>query len=419
MIGCTLEGFFPYVKNYFAEDGPSFSREESYEKRCLIRHLKINLHKFLFYVKSIAYTLFEDKTGLKIMSRILTGSKIIKSTFDSVSGLIGGGRRTPETPRGDDAPSLMSRRRFLTVAAGGIAAVKLGMFNFDPAYAQTSADYDPAIFRHPTLASNSTDRVGMRLVCLFDISGSIDTTEYEVQRAAMRDAIASEDFRNAIFFRGGPQSIAVCVADFGSTTALRIPWLDIRAGDDTKLQALASEINGLQRRESGSTHQSRALDYSGACLANCPWEARRSVVDMITDGKENEFYGAAGEARIIEVRNNLARQHQATVNALVTVDPSSSDGDLEDWARRILVTPPTFFRPDGSLIEPGFVKVVAFEKSEENQKSIIEYHKAMELAFRRKLILEVANLELEELQGIAQAGGLGIGLPRALTPPFQ
>lgn len=344
------------------------------------------------------------------MSRILTGSKIIKSTFESLTGR-GGAGSTVKLPQGEDAPAMMSRRRFLTVAAGGIAAAKLGMFDFDPAHAQGTADFNPAIFRHSTLASNSTDRVGMRLVCLFDISGSIDNTEYNVQRAAMRDAIASEDFRNAIFFRGGPQSIAICVADFGSSTSLRIPWMDIRAGDEAKLQSLAAEIDGLNRRESGSTHQARALDYSGACLANCPWEARRSVVDMITDGKENEFSGVAGEARIIEVRNNLARQHGATVNALVTVDPNSGDGDLEDWARRILVTPPTFFRPDGSLVEPGFVKVVAYERSEENQRGIVEYHKAMELAFRRKLILEVANLELEQLNDYMQAGGNTL-LPR-------
>ncbi len=350
----------------------------------------------------------------------MNGSNIITTTFGRLLGRpradetpLDATPHTANTPR-NTASKGLSRRNFLKVAVGGVVAAKFGVLGVEEAMAQMGGGqhYEPpfvpaattaADFIHPTMASANTSPVGLRLVCMFDISGSIDNTEYEVQRAAMRDAIASEDFRNAIFYRGGPQSIAICVSDFGSNADLRIPWLDIRQGEGNKLLLLANEINALNRRETGMTHQVRAMNFAGTCLNFCPWQGRRSVVDIITDGKENEFSGTTGENMLHAARERLALDQGATVNALITVDPSSSDRDLEEWAWQHLATPATYVRPDGGLLEPGFVKVVAFERFEQAQRSLVEYHRAMELAFRRKLILEVAGVELEELQGILRA----------------
>ena len=55
-------------------------------------------------------------------------------------------------------------------------------------------------------------------------------------------------------------------------------------------------------------------------------------------------------------------------------------------------------KKDGSYLEPGFVKAVATEYSEESSTGISAYYKAMELACRRKFVLEVAGITLEELQ---------------------
>lgn len=310
--------------------------------------------------------------------------------------------------------SEMTRRKFLKffgVAAGGAVLMPkdaLGQMGGPPGQYQPAhvSITDPAQFIHPTLASSSREEVGVRLVSMFDVSGSIDKAEYEVQIDAMADTIASDDFRDAIFFQGGPQSIAICFADFGTYSDLRIPWVDIRKGDEAKIKLLAEEVRNLKtkRRESGSTHQVTALNYSDLCLTNCPWQAKRSVVDLLTDGQNN---GGGGEVELRLARDLLA-ENGATVNALVTVSDNANGDGLEAWARTNLATPPGSKRADGTPLDAGFVKVVAYESTEESRSAIVEYNQAMELAFRRKLILEVAGVELEELRQYSTGNGFPV-----------
>lgn len=291
----------------------------------------------------------------------------------------------------------MDRRSFLKGAAGGLGALfalKSGL-----AFAQESGIALPTGFIHPTLASNSSEKVGVRLVCLYDVSGSVDNTEHDVQIEVMAEAIGSDDFRNAIFYTGGPQSIAICFADFGTTAAMRIPWMDIRKGEDDKLKLLAHEVRKLNRREVGLTHHATALEYAVTALDNCPWAGKRTIVDSITDGENNE--GFSSEERMVIARETLAKKHEATINALITLD---QDPGLEDWARKNLITESKYTKADGTYLDPGFVKIVATQQTD--QGALVKYRDAMKMAFRRKLILEVAQLELEDLHKIVKAENL-------------
>lgn len=284
----------------------------------------------------------------------------------------------------------MNRRDFLKAAAyglGGLAVLKPGLILAEPD--ELSALNLPSGFIHPVMGSANPDPVSVRLICWFDVSGSIDANEYEEQINAMASAIGSQDFQDAVFFRNGPQSLAICVADFGSHAALRIPWLDVRPGQGYKLTQLANEVMGLKRRESGSTNHFSALVESARFFENCPWSATdRNVVDILTDGQDNVGDGLPEEA--VEV---LARQHEATVNALITVPPNEKD--LEEWTKKYLATPGHFIRSDGRALDRGFVKVVARQDSGNTFNKV---HKSMQLAFRQKLILEVADIELENLR---------------------
>lgn len=309
----------------------------------------------------------------------------------------------------------MNRRAFLKAAAygiGGAAAVKSGLvfagkgLSSSPLQSQynLAAAEGASRFIHPTMASNSLDPVGVRLVCWFDVSGSIDNNEYDAQLEAMASAIRSQDFQDAVYFSHGPQSLAICVADFGSSADIRIPWLDIRKGDKHKFHQLADEITGLTRRETGSTSHISALGFSMDCLDNCPWEATRTVVDVMTDGKNNT---GGSNTTVKSYVKNLAEDYEATVNALVTV--TSSERDLDEWARKTLVTPGGFIKQDGRALDRGFVKVVA---RQDNGNTLNKVHDAMRIAFREKLILEVADLELDNLREQVtkerRAGPLGL-----------
>lgn len=294
----------------------------------------------------------------------------------------------------------MDRRLFLKGAAGSLGALFLAKSGLLLAQ-ENSGNAAPAIskYMHPTLASNSAEKVGVRLVCLYDVSGSINTTEHDVQLEVMADAIESEDFRNALFYIGGPQSMAICVADFGSMADMRIGWMDVRPGEDDKLKLLAHEIRKLKRREVGSTNHAAALEQAVAAFDHCPWQGKRSIVDILTDGENNA--GGDSAARMTLSRKTLAEKHEATINALITLD---SDPNLENWARDNLITESRYMKADGSYLDPGFVKIVATQQTDKG--AIVKYQDAMKMAFRRKLILEVAQLELEDLHDIVktQAG---------------
>lgn len=303
----------------------------------------------------------------------------------------------------------MNRRGLLRALSGAVFLPFAGKPS-----AEEAAPPPAAIFRHPSLASTSGDPVGMRLVCVFDVSGSVNTAEHDIQLQAMAEAIGSEDFANAIFFPGGPQSIAISVIDFGSNAELRIPWVDVRKGQVQKLQKLAAEVRGLTRRESGSTNQLGALQLSMLSLSKCPWESHRNVVDVITDDS-----GDGSEELIREAVHQLAVNHDATVNALMTIDPAYPHKNLEKWAADNLATKPVYFRRDGSFLDPGFVKVVAYEQTKDSVSSIVEYHDAMKLAFRRKVVLEVANMELEDLRRHMASYNPARDIPANLQPNLR
>lgn len=307
----------------------------------------------------------------------------------------------------------VSRREFLRGGSGLLATVAAGglMTKANKAFAQQMPNdammrqitssfvtTDPAAFVHPTLATGPySEDVGARLLCVFDASGSVSDAEYAVQLRATASAVASQDFRDAVFFRGGPDSIALAFMSFGTTCDIEIPWADIRRGEDHKLQEISNEVLSLGRRETGSTHHTKALFYANLCFQNCPWQGDRSIVDFMTDGKDNDSLQPHEELIRGAVRQ-LGIDHRATVNSLITVDPSSSDADLEDWANQNLVTPPGIVSAAGQYVTPGFNQVVAFERSEESERAIVLYERTMQTAFKEKLIREVAGISQEDYQ---------------------
>lgn len=283
----------------------------------------------------------------------------------------------------------MNRRGFLKASAGGILLGSSGLV-LPQEYVPAPTAAPVVSFVHPTLASRSFEKVAVRLVSWMDVSGSIDDVEYELQRTAMAKAIDSDDFRYAIFSSSGVKSIALCVGQFGSSPYMPIPWLDIRKKDEAwKLKALAEEIMNLPRPEAMGTNQYGALDHSILWFQKCPWQATRNILDLITDGVND-----TGPKDTMDIVERLARELRVTVNALVIEDNPESR-IIETFARDYLITKP---RTDGSYLDPGFVKVVAYENAKADQRATVEYRNAVTLAFRSKLILEVARMEPDELR---------------------
>lgn len=249
----------------------------------------------------------------------------------------------------------------------------------------------PSGYRHPSLASNSRENVGVALVLLIDVSASIDSADYQAQVTSMAEAIGSDDFRDAIFLQGSPESIAISVVDYGSSVSLRIPWMDIRKGDDDKLKTLARMIQNLPRRESGSTNQADAIDFARIAIENLPWEADRKVVDIITDGKHNT--GGVAEDVLKESREKLASAG-GTLNGLIIID--GSEQEQKKWSEDNLRTLKSQESDDGHIVDEGFVIVVATNNSTDNPGALIRYMDEMIKAFKNKLRMETSQLDIDD-----------------------
>jgi hypothetical protein len=255
-------------------------------------------------------------------------------------------------------------------------------------YKKSSGWEENFSYIHPTLASDSTEPVGLRLVSLHDVSSSIDDAEYDIQMEAIASAIESPDFADAVFRPGGPGSIALFFGDFNQAAEGRIGWVDIRKGQEWKFKSLADEIRHLPRNRRDSTNHVPGMILSMEAFDKSPWSAPRNVVDIMTDGT------AYAPLAFTQAREQLATQYNATINALVTLDQSSDR--IERWAWDNLATRPIHSSPDGSPLAAGFVVTVASQIEPDNEGQTLKFRKAMERAFRRKLILETSKLSPDE-----------------------
>lgn len=293
---------------------------------------------------------------------------------------------------------MLNRRQMLLGTGAGLLSAT-GLFNAGSALAQ--GDQHPGTsprpsskilspphgYIHPN-ASGSTAPVGAAMVCAIDISGSISdhTGEYTSQVQALGEAIASDDFRQAIFMPGGPGSIALCVIDYDGKSQLQIPWLDFREDRRENFVMFGSETASLERRASGGTEHDAALENAAFCFMNLPWESHQNSVNVMTDG-------TSSPTSIAPWRRLLAQDHDATIYALVT--ESNYSQTLNPWAQNNLITPSnTYTRSDGRPLSGGFVHTVATERMTE-RGGTPAYKGAVRLALRRQVILQTAGLDVE------------------------
>ena len=157
----------------------------------------------------------------------------------------------------------------------------------------------------------------LALVLAVDVSGSVDSGEYDIQMqglaAALRDGIVVDALIE--------QEAMVTLIQWTGATRQRqtIPWTRIRSDED--VYALADQV-GANRRvwRNYSTAIGEALMAAEAALAQVP-ECRRSVVDVSGDGISNEGVLPAS-------RHPALRTAGVVVNALAI---ETDDDDLTAW----------------------------------------------------------------------------------------
>jgi len=134
--------------------------------------------------------------------------------------------------------------------------------------------------------------VGLELMLLVDVSGSVSTTEYALQKTGYVNAFNSAAVQNAILASQGG-AIAVTYIEWSGPTqqSIQVGWTLIDSV--ASAQAFATAINGVTRAFSGNTAVQDAIgkSFSGfgtevGAAAN-GFESLRQVIDVSGDGADN------------------------------------------------------------------------------------------------------------------------------------
>jgi len=305
---------------------------------------------------------------------------------------------------------IMNKQRFLQLAFGCAAlAVVANHVDADSAVFfnpyNTAQIVDQSLIRHPTLASDSQEPVGVQLVLALDSSESMEPKEFEISLRATADALNSEQVRNAIKYKSGENSVALAVISFDVFAMLRVPWVDIRGDEindkpfDTenlekssfsrdKLDRLADEIRALPRISSGGTSIDQALALGFSQFQKCAWPAiERKVLNVFGDGNSD-----TGK---IQIQKKKLEQIGVTINGLAIVN---EDPDLDQFYQTYLVTSgDTDKSGDGIYSQRGRVWVAAQNMPLDNGTDVelTAYYGSVVEAITKNISTEVAGTGFE------------------------
>ncbi|WP_439579791.1 DUF1194 domain-containing protein [Elioraea sp.] len=130
--------------------------------------------------------------------------------------------------------------------------------------------------------------VGLELVLLVDVSGSVDAGEYALQKGGYVQAFQSAAVQNAIM-NSQLGSIAVTYVEWSGSAqqAQLVNWTLVN--DAASANAFAAAIQGTTRAFGGLTAIGSAINYGASLLAaDNGFDSLRKVMDVSGDGTSND-----------------------------------------------------------------------------------------------------------------------------------
>lgn len=218
--------------------------------------------------------------------------------------------------------------------------------------------------------ARAQEQVDLLLVLASDVSRSVDTRKFELQRQGYADALSNPRVIEAI--RSGPHGrIAICFVEWSGQTSQKvvIDWTIV--SDAASARKISDQMLELPRTFADRTAISAGIDFAVSQLERAPFRAARRTIDVSGDGTNNSGRDV-GQARDEALAKNI------TINGLVIL----SDSPLP-WN-------PEHTNPPGGLGEyyrknviggPGAFVMVA------------ENHDSFGQAIVKKMIAEIAWLE--------------------------
>ena len=168
-----------------------------------------------------------------------------------------------------------------------------------------------------------------------DVSGSIDTGEYNTQRLGWSNAFLLPSIQSSI--AASPNGIAVAVGQWDTVARfpLAINWTHLT--DAASVTSFAAQLASMGRQGSGNTCVSCGINAAVASIQNAIstglFDAPTKIIDISSDGIEN----VTSDATVQAARNNAASQG-ISINALAIEGDYGATG-VTDYYNNNVITP--------------------------------------------------------------------------------
>ena len=168
--------------------------------------------------------------------------------------------------------------------------------------------------------------VAVALVMLVDVSGSIDTREYDLQRGGIVAAFEDRGVQKAIWQQ---QAVAVTVIEWSDVQRTVVPWRILKDADGAT--RFATEVAAIKRSSAGGTHLGDAIIVGIESISQCGCAPERRVLDISGDGRSN------GGKTTVPAARQAAEAAEVVINGLpILGDPT--EPNLDDYYRQEVVS---------------------------------------------------------------------------------
>jgi hypothetical protein len=133
--------------------------------------------------------------------------------------------------------------------------------------------------------------VALELALVIDVSGSVSTDEYNLQRDGYASAFQNAGIQSQIVSLAGAGGVAVNVIQFASSATQSIGWTLLT--DVASINSFAAAIGGMARAATVGTMTgiANALSFATDTILLNTYEGARMVIDLSADGVENTAFG--------------------------------------------------------------------------------------------------------------------------------
>jgi Protein of unknown function (DUF1194) len=193
-------------------------------------------------------------------------------------------------------------------------------------------------------ASAAADDVDLLLVLAADVSRSIDTEKFQLQREGYATAVSDPRVLEAIK-SGRTGRIGLSYVEWSGLTSQRlvVDWTTISDADSAK--SFADRLLEAPRSFADRTSISAAIEFAMAQLGRAPFRSQRRTIDVSGDGTNNS-------GRDVAQARDEALAQDVTINGLVILsetplawnpDHTNPAGGLENYYRQNVIGGPGAF----------------------------------------------------------------------------